>query len=163
MENICIPFRPQAHLAADYKIDSPKSYSSDRQEQEDTSALLENDESMSDNFMTEADFIQCAGQLSSLITHMTLMKQNMMKCTVASPEAFLVDAKEAAQSCKEIAARVEKSVESALSKRDEEKVIIFESDLPEPVPSDPGLRPPNMTKSHDKVFGTDRSPTTQAF
>ena len=65
----------------------------------------------------------------------------MMKCTVANPEAFLVDAKEAAQSCKEIAARVEKSVESALSKRDEEKVIILESDLPEPVPSDPGLRP----------------------
>ena len=74
VENVCIPFRPQAHLAADYKIDSPKSYSSDRQEQEDTSALLENDESMSDNLMTEADFIQCAGQLSSLITHMTLTK-----------------------------------------------------------------------------------------
>ena len=152
VENICIPFRPQAHLAADYKIDSPKSYSSDRQEQEDTSALLENDESMSDNLMTEADFIQCTGQLSSLITHMTLMKQNMLKCSVASPETFLVDAKEVAQSCKEIAARVEKSVESALSKRDEEKVIILESDLPEPVPSDPGLRPPNMTKSQIKYL-----------
>ena len=106
VENVCIPSRPQAQLAEDYKIDSPKSYSSDRQE--DTSALLENDESMSDNVMTEADFIQCAGQLGSLITHITLMKQNMMKCTVASPEAFLVDAKEAAQSCKKIAARLEK-------------------------------------------------------
>ena len=145
VENVCIPSRPQAQLAEDYKIDSPKSYSSDRQE--DTSALLENDESMSDNVVTEADFIQCAGQLGSLITHMALMKQNMMKCTVASPEAFLVDAKEAAQSCKKIAARLEKSVESALSKRDKEKVAILESDLPESVPSDPGLRPPNMTKS----------------
>ena len=45
-----------------------------------------------------------------------------------------------------------KSVESALSKRDEEKVIILESDLPEPVPSDPGLRPPNMTKSQIKYL-----------
>ena len=103
--------------------------------------------------MTEADFIQCTGQLGSLITHMTLMKQNMLKCTVASQEAFLVDAKEAAQSCKEIAARLEKSVELALSKRDKEKVVILESDLPESVPSDPGrLRPPNMTKSQIKYL-----------
>ena len=77
-------------------------------------------------------------------------------------EAFLVDAKEAAQSCKEIAARVE-SVESALSKRDEEKVIIIESDLPESVPSDPGLRPPNTTKSQIKCLSADQSLTTQAF
>ena len=145
VENVCIPSRRQAQLAENYKIDSPKSYSSDRQE--DTSALLENDESTSDNVTTEADFIQCAGQLGSRITLMTLMKQNMTKCTVASPEAFLVDAKEAAQSCKKIAARLEKSVESALSKRDKEKVAILENDLPEFVPSDPGLRPPNMTKS----------------
>ena len=75
------------------------------------------------------------------------MKQNMMKCTVASPEAILVDAKEAMQSCKKIAAKLEKSVESVLSKWDKEKVAILESNLPESVPSDPGLRPPNMTKS----------------
>ena len=54
VENVCIPSHPQAQLAANYKIDSPKSYSSDRQE--DTSALLENDESMSNNLMTEAEF-----------------------------------------------------------------------------------------------------------
>ena len=78
---------------------------------------------------------------------MTLMKQNTMKCTVANPEALLLDAKEAAQSCKETAARFEKSVESALSRRDKEKVVVLEIDLPESVPSDPGLRPPYMTKS----------------
>ena len=54
VENVCIPSHPQAQLATNYKIDSPKSYSSDRQE--DTSALLENDESMSNNLMTEAEF-----------------------------------------------------------------------------------------------------------
>ena len=145
MENVRIPSHPQPQLAEDYISDSPKSYYSNRQE--DTSALLENEESVSDNGMTEADFIQCAGQLGFLITHMTLMKQNMMKCTVTSPEAFLVDAKEVAQSCKKNSSKIGKSIESAHSKRDKEKVAILESDLPESVPSDPGLRPPNMTKS----------------
>lgn len=65
--------------------------------------------------MTEADFIQCAGQLGSLITQMTLMKQNIIACTVESPESFLVDAKKVPQSCKEIAVRKEKSVESQIT------------------------------------------------
>ena len=113
MENVCIHSRQQAKLAADSKIDFPKSYSSGRQE--DTAALLENDESMSVNLITEADFIQCAGQLSSLITQMTLMKQNIIACTAESREAFLVDAKKVPQSCEEIAVRKEKGVESQIT------------------------------------------------
>ena len=43
------------------------------------------------------------------------MKQNIMMCSVESPEAFLVDAKNVPQSCKEMAVRKEKSVESQIT------------------------------------------------
>ena len=61
--------------------------------------------------------------------------------------SFLGRCKRSGVKLQEKSSKIGKSVESALSKRDKEKVAILESDLPEPVPSDPGLRPPNVTKS----------------
>ena len=58
VENVCIPSRKQAKLAADSKIDSPKSYSFHMQARR-YNGSLENNESMSDNLVKQI-FIQCA-------------------------------------------------------------------------------------------------------
>jgi hypothetical protein len=65
---------------------------------------------------------------------------------VPNHKIFLIDAKEAAISCKRIAIRLQKSVDLALAKYNEGEVPVAERDLPDPVPKDPGLRPLITTK-----------------
>ena len=91
---VCTHRHPQAHLAPDYEIETTRSNYSERQQGISESETESADGS--DNFKPEADWIQCVGQIGSLITQMTLMKQNSEKRIVASPETLLLDAKEAA-------------------------------------------------------------------
>ncbi len=53
-----------------------------------------------DELITEVDWVQCAGQMGSLISQMTDLKKGIERCIVPNHKIFLNDAKEAAISCK---------------------------------------------------------------
>ncbi|CAB3994785.1 zinc finger MYM-type 1-like [Paramuricea clavata] len=99
-----------------------------------------------DELITEVDWVQCAGQMGSLICQMADLKKNIERCIVPNHKNFLIDAKEAAISCKKMAIRLQNSVDLDLAKYNEGEVPVAESDLPDPVSKDPGLRPLITTK-----------------
>ena len=98
----------------------------------------------SDNFdelvTADVDWVQCAGLMGSLISHMMDLKQNIETCIAPNNKSFLIEAKEAAIACKKMAIRLKNSVDLVLEKYKEGEVPVTECDLPDPVSKDPGLR-----------------------
>lgn len=94
----------------------------------------------------DVDWVQCAGQLGLLISQMSSLKLNIEKSVAPNEKKFLVETREAVTSCECTTMRLKKSVDSALAKYGEREVHVDESDLPEPISNDPGLRPVNKSK-----------------
>ena len=83
--------------------------------------------------------------MGSLISQMTDLKKGIERCIVPNHKVFLIVQKKQRSPVK-MAIRPQKSVDLALAKYNEGEVPVAESDLPDPVSKDPGLRPLITTK-----------------
>jgi hypothetical protein len=65
-------------------------------------AIVVNTNIQSDVPSTEVEWIECAGQIGSLITHLNKLKNNLESSAIPDPEVFLVETRDMVACCKEI-------------------------------------------------------------
>ena len=116
------------------------------------------EDDQNDSMVTEVEWVQCAGQVGSLVTHLNKLKKDLENSEVPNPEKFLVEAKDMVMCCRDMLVKLEENIGAALAKLQNEGPPVTEKDLSEPVPSDPGLRPTPLSDSqrlyldHNNLF-----------
>lgn len=115
--------------------------------------IVENTDIQTDVASTEVEWIECAGQIGSLIMHLSKLKKNLESSAVPNLEGFLVETRDIVACCKEITTNLEQNIDSALGKLHTERTLVTEQDLPDPVSSDPGLRPSSLSDSQRIYLG----------
>ena len=105
------------------------------------------EDDQNDSVVTEVEWMQCAGQIGSLVTYLNKLKKDLENSEVPNPEKFLVEAKDMVMCCRDMLIKLEENIGAALAKLQNEGPPVTEKDLYEPVPSDPGLRPTPLSDS----------------
>ena len=71
------------------------------------------EDDQNDSVVTEVEWVQCAGQIGSLVTHLNKLKKDLENSEVPNPEKVLVEAKDMVMCCRDMLIKLGKKRRSS--------------------------------------------------